>query len=94
MLPEEDLKTKEDFDEDYNVTLLSKNKAPTTSKKNVAVKRKNKKCVHVPQDPRRNSTRVTNKYMLRPKSMFDSSIKREDVIVIEDHSKDSKVDIK
>jgi hypothetical protein len=94
MLPKADLKTKENFDEDYNVTFLAKHKAPTTSKKNVAVKRQKKKCVLVPQYPRRNSTRVTNKYRLRPKSMFDSSIKREDVIVIEDHSEDAKADIK
>jgi hypothetical protein len=76
MLPEAYLKTKEDSDKDYNVTLSAKHKAPTTSKKNATVKRKKKKCLHVPQDPRRNSTRVTNKYRLRPKSMFDSSIKR------------------
>jgi hypothetical protein len=94
ILPEADLKTEEDSDEDYNVTLSAKHKAPATSKKNVAVKRKKKKCVPVPQDPRRNSTRVTNKYRLRPKAMFDSSIKREDVIVIEDHSEDAKEDIK
>jgi hypothetical protein len=94
MLPKAYLKIEEDYDEDYNVTLSAKHKAPTTSKNNVAVKRQKKKCVPMPQDPRRNSTRVTNKYKLRPKSMFDSSIKREDVIVIEDHSEDAKADIK
>jgi len=94
MLPEEDLKIEEDSDEDYNVTLLAKHKAPATSKKNVSVKRKKMKCVLVPQEPRRNSTRVTNKYKLRPKAMYDSSIKREDIIVIEDHSEDAKADIK
>ena len=94
ILPEADLKIEEGSDEYYNVTLLAKHKASTTSKKNAAVKRKKKKCVPMPQDPRRNSTRITNKYRLRPKSMFDSSIKREDVIVIEDHSEDAKEDIK
>jgi hypothetical protein len=94
ILPEVDLKTEEDSDEDYNVTLSANHKASTTSKKNAAVKRKKKKCVPVPQDPRRNYTRVTNKYRLRPKAVFDSSIKREDVIVIEDHFEDAKEDIK
>ena len=61
MLPEKYLKTEEDSDEDYNVTLSANHKASTTSKKNAAVKRKKKKCVPVAQDPRRNSTRVTNK---------------------------------
>jgi hypothetical protein len=50
--------------------------------------------VPVSQKPRRNSTRITNKYRLRSKAMFDPSIKKEDVIVIEDHSEDAKIDIK
>jgi hypothetical protein len=46
--------------------------------------------VTVSQNPRRNYTRVANKYRLRFKAMFDPSIKKEDVIVIEDHSEDAK----
>ena len=63
-------------------------------KKNAIFKGKKEKCVPMPQDPRRKSTRVTNKYRLRPKAMFNSSIKREYVIVIEEHSEDAKSDIK
>jgi hypothetical protein len=92
--PEEDVKMEADSDEDYDVKTTVKHKAPETSKKDVAVKRKKKKYVPVSQNPRRNSTRVTNKYRLRSKAMFDPSIKKEDVIVIEDHSEDAKEDIK
>jgi hypothetical protein len=92
--PEEDVKMEADSDEDYDVKTTVNHKAPETSKKDVVVKRKKKRYVPVSQNPRRNSTRVTNKYKLRSKSMFDPSIKKEDVIVIEDHSKDAKEDIK
>jgi hypothetical protein len=88
--PKEDVKLEADSDEDYDVKTTVKHKAPETSKKDVAVKRKKKKYVPVSQNPRRNSTRVTNKYRLRSKVMFNPSIKKEDVIVIEDHSEDAK----
>jgi hypothetical protein len=39
--------------------------------------------VFVSQKPRRNYTRVTNKYRLKSKAMFNPSIKEENVIVIE-----------
>jgi hypothetical protein len=91
---EEDVKLEADSDEDYNVKTTVSHKAPETSKKDVAIKRQKKKYVLVSQNPRRNSTRVTNKYRLRSKAMFDPSIKKEDVIVIEDHSEDAKADIK
>ena len=42
--------------------------------------------MYVSQKPRRNSTRVTNKYRLKSKAMFNPSIKEENVIVIEDDS--------
>jgi hypothetical protein len=48
----------------------------------------------VPKHPRRNSTRVVNKFRLNSKAMFDPSIKKENLIGIEDHSKDSKAGIK
>ena len=79
-----------DSDEDYDVKNTVKNKAPKTSQKDVVVKRQKKKYVTVSQNPRRNYTRVTNKYRLRFKAMFDPSIKKEDVTVIEDHSEDAK----
>jgi hypothetical protein len=44
--------------------------------------------VFASQKPRRNSTRVTNKYRLKSKAMFNPSIKEENIIVIEDHSED------
>jgi hypothetical protein len=71
----------------------SKHESPETSKRGVAVKRQ-KEYVPVSKRPRRNSTRITNKYRLRSKAMFDPSIKKEDVIVIEDHSEDAKTDVK
>jgi hypothetical protein len=46
--------------------------------------------VSVSQKPRRNSTRVTNKYRLKSKAMFNPSIKEENVIVIEDDSENAK----
>jgi hypothetical protein len=48
------------------------------------------KGVPVSQNPRRNSTRVTNKYRLKSKAMFNPSIKEENIIVIEDHSEDAE----
>jgi hypothetical protein len=74
--PEEDVKLEADSDEDSDVKNTVKHKAPETSKKDVAVKRKKKKYVPVSQNPRRISTRVTNKYRLRSKVMFDPSIKK------------------
>jgi hypothetical protein len=94
MFSKANLKIEEDFDKDYDVKPSAKHKAPETSKRGVAVKRQRKKYVPVSQKPRRNSTRITNKYRLRSKAMFDPSIKKEDVIVIEDHSEDAKTDIK
>jgi hypothetical protein len=91
---EEDVKLEENYDEYYDVKTTVNHKAPETSKKDVAIKMQNKKYVLVSQNPRRNSTRVTNKYRLRSKAMFDPSIKKEDVIVIEDHYEDAKVVIK
>jgi hypothetical protein len=77
MFSEEDVKMEEDSDEDYDIKTTVKHKSPETSKKGVAVKRKKKKYVPVSQNPRRNSTRVTNKYRLRSKAMFDPSIKKK-----------------
>jgi ssDNA-binding replication factor A large subunit len=44
--------------------------------------------------PRRNSTRVVNKFRLNSKDMFNPSIKKENLIVIEDNYEDSKAGIK
>jgi hypothetical protein len=64
----------------------SKHESPSTSKRGVEVKRTKVKGVSASQKPRRNSTRVTNKYRLKSKAMFNPSIKEENVIVIEDDS--------
>jgi hypothetical protein len=62
-----------------------------TSKKGATGKKKRGRNMHLClKYPRRNSTRVANKYRLKSKAMFDPSIKEENVIVIEDHSEDSK----
>jgi hypothetical protein len=63
-------------------------------RKALAVKRLKKKGVPVSQNPRRNSTRVTNKYRLKSKAMFNPSIKEENIIVIEDHSEDVEASTK
>jgi hypothetical protein len=57
---------------------------PSTSKRGAATKGKKVKGVSVSQKPRRNSTRVTNKYRLKSKAMFNPSIKEENFIIIED----------
>jgi len=76
MISKADLKIEEDYDEDYDVKPSSRHKSPKTSKRGVAVKRQRKKYVSVSKKPRRNSTRITNKYRLRSKAMFDPSIKK------------------
>jgi hypothetical protein len=48
----------------------------------------------VPKFPRRNSTRAANKFRLNSKAMFHPSIKKENLIIIEDNSEDSKTGIK
>jgi hypothetical protein len=63
---------------------------PSTSKRGAAVKGKRVKGVSVSQKPRRNSTRVTNKYRLKSKAMFNPSIKEENIIVIEDDSENAE----
>jgi hypothetical protein len=88
MFSEEDVKGEEDSDEDFDIQTTTKHELPSTSKKGAAVKRTKNKGVPVSQNPRRNSTRVTNKYRLKSKAMFNPSIKEENVIVIEDHSED------
>jgi hypothetical protein len=94
MLSEADVKMELDSDEDYGIKTTAKHKSPAASKKGVAVKRMKKKGVPVSQNPRRNSTRVTKKYRLKSKAMFDPSIKEENVIVIEDHSEDAEAGTK
>jgi hypothetical protein len=88
---EEDVKGEEDSDEDFDIQTTVKHESPSTSRKSFVVKRTKNKGVPVSQNPRRNSTRVTNKYRLKSKAMFNPSIKEENVIVIEDHSEDVEV---
>jgi hypothetical protein len=88
MFSEEDVKGEEDSDEYFDIQTTTKHELPSTSKKGATVKRTKNKGVPLSQNPRRNSTRVTNKYRLKSKAMFNPSIKEENVIVIEDHSED------
>jgi hypothetical protein len=90
MFSEEDVKGEEDSDEDFDIQNTVKHESPSTSRKSSAVKKTKNKGAPVSQNPRRNSTRVTNKYRLNSKSMFNPSIKEENVIVIEDHSEDAE----
>jgi hypothetical protein len=86
-----------DVDEDYNVNPIQstvKHKQKLTIKKSAKGKKQGKKPTLVPKYPRRNSTRVVNKFRLNSKAMFDPSIKKENLIVIEDNSEDSKTGIK
>jgi hypothetical protein len=92
-----DIKMEEDTDEDYNVGSIKptvKHKQKSTSKKGATGKKQGKKSAPVSKYPRRNSTRVVNKYRLKSKAMFDPSIKKENFIVIEDNSEDSKAGVK
>jgi hypothetical protein len=94
MFSEEDVKGEEDLDEDFDIQTTTKHEFPSTSKKGPAFKRTKNKGVSVSQKPRRNSTRVTNKYRLKFKAIFNPSIKEENIIVIEDHSEDAEVGTK
>jgi hypothetical protein len=75
MFSETDVKMEEESDKDYDIQTTVKHESPSTSKKGAAVKRMKNKGVPVFQNPRRNSTRVTNRYKLKSKAMFDPSIK-------------------
>ena len=77
MFSEEDVKGEEDSDEDFNTQTTVKHESPSTNKRGAAVKRTKVKGVSASQKPRRNSTRVTNKYKLKSKAMFNPSIKEE-----------------
>jgi hypothetical protein len=88
MLPEEDVKGETESDNDLVAQTTVKSEMPSTSKRSVAIKGKKDKGVCVSQKPRRNSTRVTNKYRLKSKAMFNPSIKEENTIIIEDDSED------
>jgi hypothetical protein len=97
MFPDIEIKMEVDEDEDYNVNPIQStvnHKHKSTIKKGAKGKRQGKKPTLVPKYPRRNSTRAVNKFRLNSKAMFDPSIKKENVIVIEDISKDSKSGIK
>jgi hypothetical protein len=90
MIYEEDVKGEEDLDEYFNTQTTVKHESPSTSKRGIAVRRTKDKGLSAPKKPRRNSTRVTNKYRLKSKAMYNPSIKEENVIVIEYHSEDAE----
>jgi hypothetical protein len=84
-----EIKMEIDKDEDYTVNPIHspvKKKHESTSKKNAKGKKQRKKPIHVPKCPRRKYT--------NSKTMFDPSIKNENLIIIEDNSEDSKTCIK
>jgi hypothetical protein len=87
---EEDVKGENDSDKDLDTQTTVKHEMSSTSKRGDVVKGKRVKGVSVSQKPRRNSTRVTNKYRLKSKSMFNPSIKEENFIVIEDDSENAE----
>jgi hypothetical protein len=92
-----DIKREFDEPEDYITSPVqspSKQKKQPTGKKTAKGKKQSKKKTHVPKYPRRNSTRAANKFKLNSKSMFHPSIKKENLIIIEDNSKYSKKEIK
>jgi hypothetical protein len=97
MFSNANIKMEEDTNEDYNISSIKptvKHKQKSTSKKGATGKKQRNKSAPVSQYPRRNSTRVANKYRLTSKAMFDPSIKEENVIVIEDHSEVSEASVK
>jgi hypothetical protein len=92
-----EIKMEIDVDEDYTMNPIHspvKKKHKSTIKKSAKGKKQRKKPTPVPKYPRRNSTRVVNKFRLNSKAMFDSSIKKENLIIIEDNSEDPKTGIK
>jgi hypothetical protein len=80
---EEEVKGEKDSDNDLDAQTTVNLETPSTSKRGAATKGKKVKGVYVSQKPRRNSTRVTNKYRLKSKAMFNPSIKEENFIIIE-----------
>jgi hypothetical protein len=90
MFSEEDVKGENDSDKYFNTQTIVKHESPSTSKRGAAVKRTKVKGVSASQKPRRNSTRVTNKYRLKSNAMFNPSIKEENIIVIEDDSENAE----
>jgi hypothetical protein len=75
MFSKEDGKGENDSDKDLDTQTTMKFEMPSTGKRDVATKGKRVKGVSVSQKPRRNYTRVTNKYRLKSKAMFNPSIK-------------------
>jgi hypothetical protein len=87
------IKIEEYLVDDYYIKPRVNHKHKLTSKKGAT--RKNKIInLNLSQYPRRNSTRVSIKYRLKSKAMFDPSIKEENEIVIEDHYEETKVCVK
>jgi hypothetical protein len=72
----------------------SKQKKQSIGKRVAKGKKKSKKKEPVSKYPRRNSTRAANKFRLNSKAMFHPSIKKENLIIIEDNSKDTKKEVK
>jgi hypothetical protein len=82
----ENVKGENNSNNDLDTQNIVKLETPSTSKRGAATKGKRIKGVSLSQKPRRNSTRVTNKYRLKSKAMFNPLIKEENFIIIEDDS--------
>ena len=83
-----EIKMEVDVNEDYNANPIQstvKHKHKSTIKKSAKGKKQGKKPTLVPKYPRRNSTSAVNKFRVNSKAMFDPSIKKENLIVIEDN---------
>jgi hypothetical protein len=84
-----DIKRESDEPKDYitsPVQIPAKQKKQPTGNKIAKGKKQSKKKTHVPKYPRINSTKAANKFRLNSKSMFHPSIKKENLIIIEDNS--------
>jgi hypothetical protein len=86
----EDVKGGNDSDKHLDTQTTIKVETPSTTKRGPAVKGKRVKGVSISQKRRRNYIRVTNKYRLNSKAMFNPSIKEENIIVIEDDSENAE----
>jgi hypothetical protein len=84
-----DIKEEPDGPEDYTTNLVqspAKQKKQSIGKRVAKGKKQSKKKKPISKYPRRNSTRAANKFRLNSKAMFHPSIKKENLIIIEDNS--------
>jgi hypothetical protein len=91
------IKEQPDEPEDYTtspVQSLMKQKKKSTGKRVEEGKKKTKKKEPISKYPKINSTRAENKFRLNSKALFHPSIKKENLIIIEDNSEDTMKEVK